>query len=341
MTVPSDRPTPRPDDAVRRDPPGGPPVGVPVEPEADLARSGPLLTRCGPEVARFLAVSPAELVAVLGDVGASAGERLAAGTLLALVGDPRIDPMRPDLVDIPGGTFRMGLDEGRVDAVTAAWAAFGVERPWIAKEAPAHPVTLAPYRLGRFPVTNAEYLAFVLARPEAPRPSGWAHGTFPWAQANHPVHTLPPEAADAYAAWLAGATGRGFRLPTEAEWEFAATGGDEREFPWGDDWDPHRANTAEAGPLSTTPVGAYPTGRSPFGIEDLGGNVEEYVADDYWPYPGGAVVADDLVDLHGERYRIARGGSFARHGDLARCRRRHGWYHSPHYAMGFRLAETP
>jgi formylglycine-generating enzyme required for sulfatase activity len=312
----------------------------PREPEADLARSGLLLARFGPAVAGLAGLAPVDLVAIVADSRAAFGERLAAGTLLALTGDPRLDPMQPDMVDVPGGRFRMGLEIGRVDAVTAAWAPLGVERAWIAKEAPAHEVAVAPFRLGRHPVTNVEYLAFVVARPEAPRPSAWAHGVFPWAQANHPVYTVAPEAADAYAAWLAEVTGRRFRLPTEAEWEFAATGGDDREFPWGDDWDPERANTAERGPLCTTPVGIYPAGRSPFGLDDLAGNVEEYVADDYRPYPGGDAVADDLVDLHGASYRVARGGSFARHGDLARCRRRHGWYHSAHYAMGFRLAES-
>ena len=72
----------------------------------------------------------------------------------------------------------------------------------------------------------------------------------------------------------------------------------------------------------------------------MAGNVEEYVADQYGPYPGGAWVQDHLVDIHGH-YHVARGGSFARFRDLARTRRRHG--HNPRsatYAMGFRLAET-
>ena len=72
----------------------------------------------------------------------------------------------------------------------------------------------------------------------------------------------------------------------------------------------------------------------------MAGNVEEYVSDDYAAYPGGEFVTDHLVQIHG-RYRVARGGSFARYRDLARTRRRHG--HNPRsvtYAMGFRLAES-
>lgn len=310
------------------------------EPEADLALSGERLARFGPAVGELTGLGAGALLAVLDEHRAPFPRRFAAATLLALVGDPRFVAREPDLVDIPGGPTVIGLETALVDQVTAAWAHVGVERDWIAKEAPAHPVDLEPYRIGRFPVTNAEYLEFVRAWPEAERPSSWPHGTFPWAAANHPVYTVSPAAADAYAGWVAAETGRPIRLPTEAEWEHAATGGDGRAFPWGEHWDPERANTAEQGPLCSTPVGLYPAGRSPFGLWDLAGNVEEYVADDYRPYPGGEPIADDLTGLYGPSYRIARGGSFARHGDLARCQRRHGWYPSAWYAMGFRLAES-
>ena len=77
------------------------------------------------------------------------------------------------------------------------------------------------------------------------------------------------EAADEYAGWLSRRTGRAFRLPSEAEWEYAASGGTAREFPWGDEFTPDRANSVEFGPLTTTPVGMYPLGRSAFGIDDM------------------------------------------------------------------------
>ncbi len=108
----------------------------------------------------------------------------------------------------------------------------------------------------------------------------------------------------------------------------------------GEEFQPEAANTVEAGPLTTTPIGIYPEGRGPFGLSDMAGNVEEYVADVYRPYPAGVPITDDLRRTQGD-YRIARGGSFARYGDLARCRRRHGWYDKQIYAIGFRLAETP
>ena len=266
--------------------------------------------------------------------------RFVAGSLLGLFGDPRVRPTDPVLVDIPAARVRLGLAAERVAGVVDAWRHAGVIPEWIEKECPEHEVDLPAFRIARYPVTNAEYREFLMATGSHRLPTSWRFGSYPHHLANHPVWTVPPEAADAYAAWLAATTGRGFRLPTEAEWEYAASGGDRREYPWGEEFRTDAVNSVEAGPLTTTPIGAYPAGRSPFGVDDMAGNVEEYVADDYRPYPGGRHVADDLQRQCGS-YRIARGGSFTRFGDLARCRRRHGWYDKPVYAMGFRLAETP
>jgi formylglycine-generating enzyme required for sulfatase activity len=94
----------------------------------------------------------------------------------------------------------------------------------------------------------------------------------------------------------------------------------------------------ELGLLSTTPVGSFPEGASPFGVLDMAGTVEEYVSTHYHAYPGGDLVEDDLFKAVG-CYRIARGGAFNRFSDLARCGRRHGPYPKSLYAIGFRLAE--
>jgi len=116
-------------------------------------------------------------------------------------------------------------------------------------------------------------------------------------------------------------------------------GGDKGfEFPWGEEYNPNHANTIEEGILSTTPIGMYPLGDSPFGVMDMAGNVEEYTSSDYRAYADGETIADDLLTSEGS-YRIARGGSFTRFSDLARTRRRHGWYKKEIYIMGFRLAE--
>lgn len=286
--------------------------------------------------ARLRGAAPADLAATVEDPAAPLAVRLAAGGLLAHLGDPRITPV-PATCAVPGGSVRIGLPPGDVEAVAAAWAHVGVEAEWIAKETPEHVVELAGYQIAAYPVTNAEYRDFLddTGRPE--RPSTWYLGAYPYDRANHPVAGVRPEDADAYAAWLSERTGRAWRLPTEAEWEYAAKGPRGLEFPWGDRFDPAAANTRETGVHTTTPVGAFPAGRSPFGAYDMGGNVEEYVADDYRPYPGGPYVADDLAASRG-RYRVARGGGFARFGDLARTRRRHGGFPSPLYPIGFRLA---
>ncbi|MGG2463907.1 formylglycine-generating enzyme family protein [Streptomyces sp. RGM 3693] len=286
----------------------------------------------------LLTRAPAELVDLCGNATEDFARRYAAGSLLALRGDPRIRPDDPDMVPLPAAHCAIGLPEEHVQHVVQEWADVGVQESWIKKECPRHQVHLAAFRLMRYPVTNLEYRAFLEDTGTDALPTSWEFGGYPLHRANHPVWTVRPQDADAYATWLATRTARPFRLPTEAEWEYAASGGDpQRTFPWGPDFRPDHANTVEHGPLTTTPVGIYPAGRTPFGVDDLAGNVEEYVADDYHPYPGGAQVADDLTTTGS--YRIARGGSFTRFGDLARCTRRHGWFDRKIYAIGFRLVE--
>lgn len=282
--------------------------------------------------------SPASLARTAEDAREPLARRLAAGALLALVGDPRLNALAPALVDVPAARVMLGLDAGRVRDVAASLEDCGVLEDWIAKEAPAHEVAFSAYRLGKYPVTNVEYRAFLRATGYPELPTSWTFGRYPLERANHPVFTVSPAAADAYAAWLRLETGRPFRLPTEAEWEHAAAGPAGLDYPWGDEFLLDRANTVECGLLTSTPVGVFPAGRSPFGALDMAGNVEEYVADDYRPYAGAAAVDDDLRRTRGE-YRVARGGSFTRYHDLARTRRRHGWYARSIYVMGFRIAE--
>jgi toxoflavin biosynthesis protein ToxD len=287
----------------------------------------------------LLNCSAEDLVTTLESRIETMDRRFAAGTVLAFIGDPRIRPLEPPMIVQPSGRATLGLAAGQAEAVAARWRHVGVLTEWIEKECPQYVAEIEPFALGRFPVTHLEFRAFLEDTDSLWLPTAWTLGTYPAHLANHPVWTVPPEAADAYAAWLSQRTGRRFRLPTEAEWEYAASLDDGREFPWGGDFEPQRANTVECGPLSTTPVGMYPLGRTATGLDDMAGNVEEYTADLYRAYPGGEHIRDDLQMAQGD-YRVARGGSFTRYGDLARCRRRHGWFQSPIYAMGFRLAES-
>lgn len=314
-----------------------------LPPRAAMGLPDRLVDRLGVDVlarhADLLRLDAGAIVGVLENPEVSPDRRFAAGTALAFLGDPRLQVDKPAMVTLPACDAEIGLEAHRVNEIAARWRSVGVVPEWIRKECPRHVVRLTTFAIGRFPVTNMEFRAFLQDMGAPWLPSSWSLGTYPVHLANHPVWTIPPQAADAYASWLAVRTGRAFRLPTEAEWEYAASQGTGREFPWGDNFGIDHANTVESGPLCTTPVGMYPLGRTPLGIDDLAGNVEEYTADDFRLYPGGDAPEDDLLAQHGG-YRVARGGSFTRYGDLARCSRRHGWYHSPIYAMGFRLAET-
>jgi toxoflavin biosynthesis protein ToxD len=286
----------------------------------------------------FAADSP-QLAGICGNGAEPFERRYAAGSLLALRGDPRIPSGSPRMIDVPAGEVGIGLPPERVGAVVDQWARVGVLDSWIRKECPRHRVSIPAFRIARYPVTNLEYREFLRDSGSDAFPTSWRFGCYPAYLANHPVWTVRPQDADAYAAWLAARTNRAFRIPTEAEWEYAASGGTDREYPWGDDFDPANVNTVERGPLTTTPVGIYPGGRSAFGAEDMAGNVEEITSDVYSAYPGGVCVDDNLRQAMGE-YRVIRGGSFTRFGDLARCTRRHGPYNRDFYAIGFRIAES-
>ncbi len=216
----------------------------------------------------------------------------------------------PEMVHVPAGEFIMGttLEEAKQLGDYAQ------------RETPQRTVELSAYEIGRYPVTNLEYKAFVEATGHSP-PSHWEGGQFPDELADHPVVYISWNDATAYCEWLTETTGKPYRLPTEAEWERAARGTDGRRYPWGDEWDETRANTQEAGPGTTTPVGQYsPAGDSPAGCADMAGNVWEWTNSWFQPYPGGSYQDKE----YGEKYRVLRGGSWLPNSSLARCARRLG-----------------
>lgn len=266
--------------------------------------------------------------------------RLQLATELSIKGDPRIIPGALNhLISIPGAQVSIGIDESEIDAVVQEYAHVGVIRDWILKETPRHQVSIAGFNIAKYPVTNIEYLSFLMECPYAEIPSSWTYNAFPLHYANHPVYSVSANAADEYCSWLSLKSGRLVRLPTEAEWEYAAGAG-KYEYPWGDTAVIQNANTAELRLLSTSPVGLFPQGASPFGMMDMGGNVEEYTSQDYAEYPSGPFVMDDLISEERPTYRVTRGGCFGRFADLCRVSRRHGLSITPFaslYAVGFRV----
>jgi formylglycine-generating enzyme required for sulfatase activity len=310
----------------------------------------------------------AALVAVVEDAAEPLARRRAAGESLGELGDPRLSTKDPPLVDVPAGTFLMGTREEDGPGIIAEYKHARVQPRFLAKEAPQHEVETGPFSIGKFPVTNQEYAEFVAATGSA-KPASWSGLTFPEGQANHPVVRISHEGAVAYTEWLAGETGKPYRLPTEAEWEKAARGTDGRLYPWGNTFDPDRCNTLEGNTfstlykrarpvfnvvlqvgsyvvdkgwlgdrfdqaLNTTPVGVYPDGASPYGALDMAGNAEEWVADMFALYPG--YPYGDEYDWSAESW-VCRGGAWNRPGDVARTARRHGNFVGTG-SIGLRLA---
>ncbi|MFF8634201.1 ergothioneine biosynthesis protein EgtB [Streptomyces pilosus] len=237
----------------------------------------------------------------------------------------------PAEVLVPGGPFTMGTSD----------------EPWaLDNERPAHRREVAPFHIDTTPVTNSAYQAFIedggYDEPRWWTAGGWAHirrnsVTAPlfwrrdggqWLRRRFGVtEVVPPDEpvlhvcwyeADAYARWA------GRRLPTEAEWEKAArhdpAGDRSMRYPWGDaDPEPGHANLGQRH-LRPAPAGSYPAGESPLGVRQLIGDVWEWTASDFLPYPGfRAFPYKEYSEVFfGSEYKVLRGGSFAV--DAVACR---------------------
>ena len=209
------------------------------------------------------------------------------------------------------------------------------------QEQPVTPVTVGCFYMGRFPITNAQYESFDAAH---------CNKRAAWADARHPVTHVTSLEAEKFCQWLSQKEGRKYRLPTEAEWEYAARGMDDRIYPWGDKLDaaiyanfadantnfPWRDASINDGFAETAPVGSFPRGSSPFGIEDLSGNVFEWCLDSYEPYRGKEIV-NRRGPNHGTQ-RMYRGGSWRSKASSLRATARH--FNLPQYSsndIGFRV----
>jgi formylglycine-generating enzyme required for sulfatase activity len=273
-------------------------------------------------------------------------------------GSPAMPPVNDghgDYVYVPAGAFRMG-------------DTFGDGEP---RERPAHVVELDAFYIGKYEMTNAEWKAF-RDDPGYDNAAFWPDGRVApkeqipyWTQANnhggatpgsdnYPVLGVNWDSAVAYCNWLSAKTGRKYRLPTEAEWEKAARGTDQRRYPWGNAIDRSYANFVGAQAFYTGQlVGFYDGSKrgdlqthsnaSPYGAFDMAGNVMEWTADwydrDYYAVsprknPTGPATG---------AYRVVRGGTFFLDAFNSRTYGRSAAWPSfqAHRMIGFRAVREP
>jgi hypothetical protein len=277
-----------------------------------------------PELQRFL--RPQEvLIARLNEDELSHQDRLLIGQKLAEFGDQRpgvgVKDGVPDIVwiDIPGGSIK--------------------------PEDVDHMFEVRPFRMAKYLVTNSQFETFLNAengyrneewwkdieqREEAVKPS--------WQETNAPREKVSWYEAVAFCRWLSAKFRTHIRLPTEWEWQQAATGGDlQRAYPWRGGWDESRCNSTESRLNRTTAVGMYPQGATPQGVMDMAGNVWEWCLNDHeHPERPEAV---RIVNKFGRR--AVRGGSwsdFAVYLHVSR-RRWDGAVNKNNHSLGFRLVQ--
>ena len=320
------------------------------------------------------------LVALLRAGALDPVERAGAGETLARLGDPRFRaetfwlPDEPLLgfVEIPEGLFTMGTKD---DEIPALMEAYGGDREWYEWEVPQHRLALPAFYIARYPVTHAQYSIFVremghrppTAETDSERRYEWQGAEYPPQRVNQPVVLVTWHDALSYCRWLtdklrawpgtpdplaALLRDRGWvvTLPSEAQWEKAARGVGGRQYPWGADPDPNRANHDDSGVNDTSAVGCFPGGASLYGVEDLSGNVWEWTqslwgsdlekSEFKYPY----VPEDGREDLSAgdDVPRVLRGGSFVNDQGLVRCAYRYG--SSPYNFLrnfGFRVVVAP
>jgi formylglycine-generating enzyme required for sulfatase activity len=253
-------------------------------------------------------------------------ERAVAGIILAYLGDPRVgvglqEDGLPDIVwfEVPAGPFVMGSNDADEQAKDC--------------EKPQHQCVIHQFAISRYPVTGTQYEAFVQAAGYTEQrywtEDGWKQKErFRWEMPeqyggpfnlpNHPAVGVSWHEAMAYCRWLTEvfrASGKitecqEIRLPSEAEWEKAARGQDNRAYPWGDAVDPELANCEDTGIGTISAVGCFQGGISPYGVEDMSGNMWEWTRSMPQKYPYNVDVECESDTIDDEIYRVVRGGAF-------------------------------
>lgn len=312
-------------------------------------------------------VTQALLDTLADDANIAPKMRAEAGNALARLGDPRF---REDawflpkdgllgFLPIPAGKFFMGSTQEQVAELKRRYSSFS---EWFDREGPQHSVDLPSFYMAKYPVTVAQFQAFVEDAAHEPEDSVCLR-----AIANHAVVRVSWHEACAYCDWLTQklrgwegtpsplkrllCEGWGVVLPSEAEWEKGARGDDARIYPWGGEPDPNCANYYDTGIGATSAVGCFPRGASPFGVLDAGGNVWEWTRslwgkrweESEFPYPyDPADTRRENIRASDEIARVVRGGAFFDVYGYVRCAVRYGF--DPdfrYYDLGFRVVVSP
>jgi len=227
-----------------------------------------------------------------------------------------------DLVAIPAGEFTMG-DNSSYDTL------------------PVRRINLPAFSIDKYEVTNKRYKRFIDATgykvPWSQEPAvaayiwDWQKRMHPEGKGDDPVVLVNWEDAKSFCAWA------GKRLPTEAEWEKAARGAKGKPYPWGNDWANGKANTSESAVKQTAPAGSFKEDVSEYSVNDLAGNVSEWVEEWFAPYPGNPMTSYEERN----KYRVLRGGSWDYAHSIANgYHRQYALPQSQMTAIGFRCVKA-
>jgi formylglycine-generating enzyme required for sulfatase activity len=244
----------------------------------------------------------------------------------------------PNISSIPyGAGIPIGTPVDALQSIARDFADLELQASWLKKQTPQITVDIDKFSLSVFPVTRLERLLFELDEAQALYDREYLRHSIGVSTLFHPADMSHLPILERYISWLSEKEGQTYRLPTEFEWEYAATGGDGRRYPWGDKWQQGLANTAELGINTTLPVFVELCKQSEtkFPIVGMAGNVEEITSSEHKSYDQNAASElDGFADLD-PAHRVVRGGSFSKWRDLASCQRRHSiWVGS---AFGARL----
>jgi formylglycine-generating enzyme required for sulfatase activity len=224
----------------------------------------------------------------------------------------------PAMVWIPGGHVQMGDIQGGGEP----------------DEKPVHWTSVSRFAMGCYEVTFAEYdnFAHVTGRKK-PHDSGWGRG-------NRPVINISWDDATAYAEWLSQQTGQQYRLPTEAEWEYAARAGTKTKYWWGNQMSANKSNCLNRSCGDsfkyTAPIGSF--GSNPFGLYDMVGNVREWICSEYEEEYSGKE-KQCISQKNNDSLRVIRGGAWISNTWIVRTANRESYSHNYRdYYVGFRLS---